>query len=61
MQNKTREVEALVRETQEKLSEAEAYLEEIKKKGGTAGGALWWMDRSIKEAQKFLPKNKQIM
>jgi len=31
----------------------------VKKKGGVAYGALWWMDRELKEAAKYLPKKKQ--
>jgi len=61
VKNKTKQVERLVRETEQKVFEAQAYLEEIKKKGGAALGAIFWMERSVKEAQKYLPKNKQTM
>jgi len=51
-------VEAAVRETEEKYKEAQDYLEEVKRKGGVAHGAIWWMERELKEAQKYLPKKK---
>jgi vacuolar-type H+-ATPase subunit I/STV1 len=54
----TRKVEEAVRDTEEKVREAVAYLEHAKKQG-TSPGALWWLDRELKEAQKYLPKSKQ--
>jgi len=47
------------KEIEQRVQEALEYLEYIKKKGGTAEGALWWMDRELAEAQKYLPKKKQ--
>jgi len=38
--------------------EAEAALEEAKKKGGAGLGDLWWMEREIKEAKKYMPQSK---
>jgi len=55
----TQVVEAAVRDMGEKLQEAHEYLEEIKRKGGVAFGNIWWMERELKEAQKYLPKSKQ--
>eukprot|EP01119_Soliformovum_irregulare_P002146 TRINITY_DN1228_c0_g1_i1.p1 TRINITY_DN1228_c0_g1~~TRINITY_DN1228_c0_g1_i1.p1 ORF type:complete len:270 (-),score=110.43 TRINITY_DN1228_c0_g1_i1:82-891(-) len=54
-----RKVEKQVREAQKAFDEAVAYLEEIKKGGGVAQGSIWWMERELKEAQKYLPKSKQ--
>jgi len=34
-------------------------LEEVKKKGGVAYGAIWWMERELKEKEKYLPQRKQ--
>lgn len=41
-----------------KLGEAEAYLEEVKSRPGSAQGALWWIERELAEAKKYLPKSK---
>jgi len=51
-------VEAAVTETQAKFDEAGATLEVLKKKSGSAFGALWWMDKELAEAKKFLGKRK---
>jgi len=40
------------------LAEAEAYLEEVKSKPGSAAGALWWIDRELHEQRKYLPTSK---
>eukprot|EP01119_Soliformovum_irregulare_P014295 TRINITY_DN390_c0_g2_i1.p1 TRINITY_DN390_c0_g2~~TRINITY_DN390_c0_g2_i1.p1 ORF type:complete len:382 (+),score=154.82 TRINITY_DN390_c0_g2_i1:502-1647(+) len=55
----TRRVEQAVRETEEAYDEAVRYFEEVKKKPGTPFGAIWWMQRELKEAQKYMPKRKQ--
>jgi len=55
----TKRVAEAVAETEKKLKEAEDYLNEVKSKGGSAQGAIWWMERELKEAQKYLPKKKQ--
>jgi len=54
-----RKVEKERRVTEDKLAEAQAYLEEVKKKGDVANGDIWWMERELKEAQKYLPQKKQ--
>ncbi len=59
LEEQTAKVEAAVVETEEKYREASEYLEELKKKGGVAFGAIWWMERELKEAQKYMPKKKQ--
>ncbi len=61
MEEQTRQVEAAVRETEDRFREAQAFLEEVKKKGGVAHGAIWWMERELKEAQKYMPKKKQTL
>jgi len=45
--------------TQAKADDASAALDELKKKGGTSFGSIWWMEREVHEAQKFLPQSKQ--
>jgi len=59
LEEQTRRVEEAVRDTEAKAQEAHDFLEEVKKKGGVAHGAIWWMEKELKEAQKFLPKKKQ--
>jgi len=58
LEEQTRKVEEAVKETEMRVKEAQDYLEEVKK-SGVAQGSIWWMEREIKEAQKYLPKNKQ--
>ncbi len=40
LEEQTRRVEAAVRETEEKVKEAQEYLESVKRKGGVAYGAI---------------------
>jgi len=40
------------------VAEAEAYLEEVKKKPGSPRGAIWWLERELHEQKKFLPTSK---
>jgi len=44
--------EALVREV-------EALIAELKKSSAVPYGALWWMEREVKEAKKYMPRSKQ--
>jgi len=55
----TRRVEQAVRETEVQFQQALDYLEEVKKKGGVARGAIWWMERELTEVKKYLPRSKQ--
>jgi hypothetical protein len=50
--------EAAVESTKVKLEEAEKYLTELMSKPGSAQGALWWIDRELHEAKKYLPERK---
>eukprot|EP01088_Endostelium_zonatum_P019176 TRINITY_DN648_c0_g2_i3.p1 TRINITY_DN648_c0_g2~~TRINITY_DN648_c0_g2_i3.p1 ORF type:complete len:244 (-),score=77.79 TRINITY_DN648_c0_g2_i3:47-736(-) len=50
--------ELQAQEATRKLAEAEAYLEEVKSRPGSAAGALWWIERELHEAKKYLPKSK---
>jgi len=54
-----RESEARARECEEKFDEAQRFLEELRRRPGGGQGALWWIDREIKEARKFMPKRRQ--
>merc|ERR1712063_215904 len=42
----------------DRLSEAEAYLEEVKRKPGQSYGSLWWIDRELHEQKKYLPTSR---
>jgi len=53
-------VEEAFKDADARLKEAMDFLEEAKKKGGVAYGAIWWLERELKEAQKYLPKRKQV-
>jgi len=41
-----------------KVAEAEAYLEEIRNQSGSAQGSIWWIERELHEAKKYLPESK---
>jgi hypothetical protein len=45
-------------DARKKVAEAEAFLEEVKKRPGQAYGALWWISRGLEEAKNFLPEKK---
>jgi len=50
--------EAAVEEARSKVAEAEAYLQEVKNQPGSAEGQMWWMERELYEAKKYLPESK---
>eukprot|EP01103_Thecamoeba_quadrilineata_P021621 TRINITY_DN9_c0_g2_i1.p1 TRINITY_DN9_c0_g2~~TRINITY_DN9_c0_g2_i1.p1 ORF type:complete len:323 (-),score=128.24 TRINITY_DN9_c0_g2_i1:90-1058(-) len=50
--------EKALEEAQLKVAEAEKYLDEVRSKPGSAGGALWWIDRELHEARAYLPTSK---
>mmetsp|Transcript_1056 Transcript_1056/g.1541 ORF Transcript_1056/g.1541 Transcript_1056/m.1541 type:complete len:320 (-) Transcript_1056:75-1034(-) len=52
------EAEAAVEDAVKKVDEAQAYLDEVKSKPGSAAGALWWIDRELHEARKYMPSSK---
>jgi len=43
---------------EEKLGEAERYLDEVKSRPGSAQGTLWWIDRELHEAKAYMPTSK---
>jgi len=53
------EAEEKLRECEAKFDEAQRFLEEIRSRPGGGQGALWWIDRELKEARKYMPKRKQ--
>lgn len=40
------------------FKEAEAYLEEVSKKGGSPRGSLFWLSRQLHEQKKYIPTAK---
>lgn len=50
--------EAALEAAQQRLAEAEAYLQEVRSKPGCAAGAIWWIDRELHEQRKYLPTSK---
>jgi hypothetical protein len=49
-----------VQDARDALAAAETFLVEVKAacSGGSNDGILWWMDRELTEARKYLPKGK---
>jgi DNA repair exonuclease SbcCD ATPase subunit len=58
-EEQTRKVEAAVADCEAKVAETQAILEELKKASTVPHGAIWWMQREILEAQKYMPRSKQ--
>jgi predicted unusual protein kinase regulating ubiquinone biosynthesis (AarF/ABC1/UbiB family) len=52
------QAEAAVAEAEKMLQDAVEFLEETKKKGGVAHGAIWWMERQLEEKRKYMPGYK---
>lgn len=50
--------EDAVEQAQKQVEEAEKYLDEVRSKPGSAGGALWWLDRELHETRAYLPTSK---
>eukprot|EP01130_Rhizamoeba_saxonica_P015400 TRINITY_DN68_c0_g1_i2.p1 TRINITY_DN68_c0_g1~~TRINITY_DN68_c0_g1_i2.p1 ORF type:complete len:448 (+),score=165.19 TRINITY_DN68_c0_g1_i2:39-1346(+) len=49
------EADAALDEANAKFDEAVAYMEEVKSKPGQPLGAIWFLDRELEEAKKFMP------
>jgi chromosome segregation ATPase len=47
------ELEKSIVELEKQMQEAQEELEECKKRGGVAHGAIWWMEKELKEARKY--------
>jgi hypothetical protein len=51
--------ETAVEVAEKAFQDAEKFLEEVKSKfSGSSEGSLWWMDRELAEAKRYLPKSK---
>jgi len=51
--------EAATAAVEARFREAQEYLEQVKRGGGAAYGAMWWLDRELTEARKYMPKKRQ--
>eukprot|EP01103_Thecamoeba_quadrilineata_P019857 TRINITY_DN8247_c0_g1_i1.p1 TRINITY_DN8247_c0_g1~~TRINITY_DN8247_c0_g1_i1.p1 ORF type:complete len:299 (+),score=112.72 TRINITY_DN8247_c0_g1_i1:34-930(+) len=50
--------EAALQEAEKKFAEADAYLKDVSSRSGSAQGSLWWIDRELQEAKKYMPQKK---
>jgi len=50
--------DAALDEAQKRFAEAEAYLKEVSSRSGSAKGALWWIEKELQEAKKYMPQRK---
>ena len=50
--------DAALADAVKQVAEAEAYLNEVKSRSGSAQGGLWWIERELHEAKKYLPTAK---
>jgi len=46
-------------EAEARFDEAQAYLDTIRSTTGGGEGSLWWIERELLEAKKYMPKRKQ--
>jgi len=50
--------EAAAKKAEKALLDAQNYLEEVKKNATNGKGALWWIERELQEAKKYMPQRK---
>jgi len=50
--------EAAAKKAEKALIDAQNYLEEVKKNATGGRGALWWIERELGEAKKYMPQRK---
>jgi len=53
-----KKAEKAVAAAKAKVDEIEKQLKELSLKSGSAGGALWWIERELFEAKQFMPISK---
>jgi chromosome segregation ATPase len=59
VQKERKAAEAATAECEAKVRRAEGTLAELRQNGGVPQGQMWWLDRELKEAQKYMPRSKQ--
>eukprot|EP01130_Rhizamoeba_saxonica_P002696 TRINITY_DN1245_c0_g1_i1.p1 TRINITY_DN1245_c0_g1~~TRINITY_DN1245_c0_g1_i1.p1 ORF type:complete len:322 (-),score=129.87 TRINITY_DN1245_c0_g1_i1:26-991(-) len=53
------EADAAVDDANAKYEEAEAYLQEVLSRPQEAYGSIWWMERELEEAKKYMPSKRR--
>lgn len=48
-----------MKKAQKAFEGAKELFDNLKKQGGAANGAIWWMQRELEEISKFAPKKKK--
>lgn len=42
------------------MAKAQKYFDDLRRSGGgNSPGAMWWMERELEEARKYMPQSKQ--
>jgi septation ring formation regulator EzrA len=59
VQKERKVAEAATAECQARMDEAQQALADLRQNGGVPQGQMWWLDRELAEAQKYMPKSKQ--
>jgi len=53
------EAEDKLRDCEMKFDECQKTLEDLRRRPGGGQGALWWINRELEEARKYMPKRRQ--
>jgi len=52
------EADMALEEAKKRFDEADKYLAEVTSRSGSAQGALWWINKDLQEAKKYMPQKK---
>jgi len=52
-------VQTATKKAEDAVGKAQKFFDELKLKGGASPGSMWWMERELSEAKKYLPQSKQ--
>lgn len=58
-EEQAKKTEEALADTEKKAKEASDLVEKLKQSGGVQHGAVWWLNREIAEARKYMPQRKQ--
>ncbi len=50
------EAEGALTAAEASFDAAEKYLNEVKNKAGSSKGSMWWIERDLQEARKYMPQ-----
>jgi len=59
VQRERKAAEAATAICEARVDEAKQALNELKQNGGVPQGQMWWLERELTEAQKFMPQSKR--